>query len=77
MVIVMIRVRDRPGNPYLRGRLSTFDLFVLIGFRSAAFEIENIIYFLTKQVTLIRRSSVVSLISLHRVSLPWLGYVYN
>ena len=45
-----------------RGRLSTFDLLVLTSLGSAAFEIENSIYFFfTKQATLMRRSTVPSL----------------
>ncbi len=54
------------GKPYWRGRLSTVDLLVL----SAVFDIVNIIYFLTKRVTLMRRSTVLSFPL--SVSVPWL-----
>jgi hypothetical protein len=50
----------------VRGRLSTVDLLVL----SAVFDIVNIIYFLTKQATLMRRSTVLSFPL--SVSVPWL-----
>jgi hypothetical protein len=46
----------------LRGRLSTVDLLLLTSLdKLAAFDIANIIYFFTKQVTLMRRSTIISL----------------
>ncbi len=51
-------VLDMPGNPYWMGRLSTIDLLAL----TSAFDIANIIYFSTKQGTLMRRPTVMSLL---------------
>jgi len=45
----------------LRGRLSTVDLIVLTSLDQLVFLIGNIIFFFTKQATLMRRPSVLSL----------------
>ncbi len=50
-----------PGNPHLRGRLSTIDLRVTNSFRSAAFDTETLYTFLQKQAILMRRSAVLNL----------------
>jgi hypothetical protein len=45
------------GNPYGRGKLCTVDLLVL----TAPLDIEKVIYFVVKQATLMKRSTVLSL----------------
>jgi hypothetical protein len=70
------------GNPHWRGRLSTVWPPCTNQFRSAPFDIENIIYFLTKNAALLRRSTVLSLplqlVFPGTVQLPWpLLMLYN
>jgi hypothetical protein len=50
-----------PGNHYRRGRLSTFGLLVLTSFDQLIFILKILPTFVTKQATLMRRSTVLSL----------------
>jgi hypothetical protein len=51
----------KPGNPYGGGRLSTIDLLVLTSLDLHVFELKILFIFMTKQATLMRRSTVLSL----------------
>ncbi len=51
----------KPGKSYLRERLSTVDLLVLAGLDKLLFKLEILFLSPTKQATLIRRSTVLSL----------------
>ncbi len=62
-VVVMLSViilGVRAGNPYCRGRLSTVDLLVLTGSNHLDLEMKMYFTFFTKQATLTRRSTVLS-----------------
>ncbi len=61
---------DRPGNPYLRRRLSTFDLLVLTILDQLLLILQTLFKFFTKQANFMRRSTVLSL-HLH-ISVPWI-----
>ncbi len=50
----------RRGNAYLTGKISTVDLQVLTSSEQLLFKLKFFIYFLTKQVILIGRSTVLS-----------------
>ncbi len=60
------------GKTNWSGRFSTVDLLVLTSLDQLFFEILNVIYFLPKGATLVRRSTVLSL----PVQLAFLGYYY-
>jgi len=69
-----------PGNTNQRGKLSTLDLLAQNWFGSAVFDIESIIYFLTKRATLMRRSTVLNLplqLAIPGSSLENLAFVFN
>ncbi len=52
---------DMPWNPYWRGRLSTVDLLVLTSLDQLIFILKILFTFITKQLTLLRRSTVLCL----------------
>ncbi len=64
---IILAVKDKsvsircPGKSYWRGRLSTVNLFGLTCFDQLFFIFEILFTFLAKQVTLMRRSTVLSL----------------
>ncbi len=49
------------GNPYRRGQISTVDLLVLTSFDKLLYILKILFSYFTKQVTPIRRSTVLSL----------------
>jgi len=53
--------KEQPGNSHWRGRLSTVDLLVLTRLDQLLLKLPTTFTFLTKQATLMRRSSVLSL----------------
>jgi len=52
---------QNPGKPYRRGRLSTVNLLVLTSLDQLIFKLKILFTFFTKQATLMRRSTVLSL----------------
>jgi hypothetical protein len=54
-------VTYRPGKPYLRGRISTVDLLVLISSDGLILKLKILFNLVTKQGILMRRSTVLSL----------------
>ncbi len=62
MITLVPRAKwGQAGKSYRGGRISTVDLLVLSSLDQLIFYIENIIFIVTKQVVLMRRSTVLSL----------------
>jgi len=53
--------KEKPRNPYKRGRLSTVDLLAPPGLDQLLLNYKHFFYLFTKQVTLVRRSTVLNL----------------
>jgi hypothetical protein len=55
------KVNVYPGKSLQRGKLSTFELLVLNSLDKLLFELKILLPFFTKQATLMRRSTVLSI----------------
>jgi hypothetical protein len=59
--------KSEPSEPLLKGRLGTIDLLVLTYLDQQAFDNADISYFLTKQASLMRKSTVLVPYSQHSI----------